>query len=229
MFSKKVLPALLCVGIGLAGSAQAQSVSYYLDQSNTANAPLIADGFANYLKVTIDNEGTAGYVNFTVDVQPALLSLAGSNFGIDKFAFNVTSGGILPPDCGGPGCVGWSNVPTGWTANTPPPTNQNDGFGKYDVEVSTTGSNRLTTLSFSILSNNTLNQFLDLSANPAAEGNAYFAAHVAGFSTSNTSGGTVTSAYFGATSLIPAVPVPAPLVLLASALIPLLRFAKRKK
>ncbi len=229
MLRKKIIPVLLCAGMGPVGVAQATAVSYYMDQSNVANAPAIADGTANFLQVTIDDEGAAGYINFTVSVLPALGSLAGSNFGIEKFSFNVTSAGVLPSDSGctpGPSCTDWL-LPAGWSANTPPPPNQNDGFGKFDVEVSDGGTARQTTLQFSFASTNTLAMLLDPSANPAAEGNAYFAAHVAGFSTTDTSNNIVTSAYFGATDLL-SVPVPAPLLLLGSALLSLIRFRKKQ-
>lgn len=215
MLSKKVLPALLCVGLGLAGGAHAQSVSYYMNQSNA-----LADG-VNYLQVTIDDEGTAGFINFTVDGLPALSNLAGSNFGIQEFAFNVVSGGVLPPDSAAQPNA-WT-LPTGWSSNTAPPPNQEDGFGRFDVGVSNGGSNRQPTLQFSFLSNEGLASFIDLSSNNAAQGNAYFAAHVAGFD----NGSGVTSAYFGSTTLT-AVPLPAPLVLLASALVPLLRLRRRE-
>lgn len=217
MLRKKVLPALLCVGLGSAGVAQANSVSYFMNQSNA-----LADG-VNYLQVTIDDEGTAGWVNFTVDVLPALSNLAVSNFGIQEFAFNVVSSGVLPPDSAAQPAT-WT-LPAGWSANTDPPPNQEDGFGRFDVGVSTGGSNRLSTLQFSFQSSNGLASFLDLSSNTAAQGNAYLAAHVAGFD----GPGSVSSGYFGATTLITAVPVPAPLVLLASALVPLFRLRKRQK
>ena len=225
MLRKSVMTALLCVGLGSTGGAQAASVSYYLNQSNVDAA--LADG-VNYLKVKIDND-VAGWVRFTVDVLSPLTSIAGSNFGIQDFGFNVKPGSALPPDSA-PNPSAWV-LPTGWASNTAPPPNAADGFGKFDVQPSTTGSNRPTSLQFSFQSTNALTSFLDLSndsgtSGNAIQGNSYFAAHVAGF---NAPGG-VTSGYFGATSLVPApVPVPAPLVLLASALVPLFRMRSRKK
>lgn len=216
MLGNKVLPALLCVGLGSAGGAHATSVSYYMNQSNVLN-----DG-VNYLQVTIDDEGIAGFVNFRVDVLPALSGLATSNFGIQEFGFNVISGGTAPADSAEQPSM-WV-LPLEWSGNTPPPTNQEDGFGQFDVAVKGSGTSRQTSLQFSFLSASSPTSFLDLSSNTAGQGNAYFAAHVAGFD----SLGTVSSGYFGATTLISAVPLPAPLVLLASALVPLFGLRKRR-
>lgn len=216
MFRKKALPALLCVGLASAGGAQAASVSYYMNQSNA-----LADG-VNYLKVTIDDEGTAGFINFSVEVLPALSGMASSNFGIQEFGFNVVSGGTLPPDSTAQPSA-WT-LPSGWTANAAPPINQEDGFGRFDIAVRSDGSDRLTSLDFSFASTEALSSFLDLSYGNAGQGNSYFAAHVSGFD----NGAGVTSAYFGALELVP-VPVPAPLVLLASALVPLIGLRRRRK
>lgn len=211
----KLLPALLCVGLGSAGGAHATSVSYYMNQSNALD-----DG-VNYMKVTIDDEGMAGFVNFRIDVLPALSGLATSNFGIQEFGFNMISGSTPPADSADQPSM-WV-LPSGWSGNTPPPTNQEDGFGQFDVAVKGSGSSRQASLQFSFLSTNSLTSFLDLSSNTAGQGNAYFAAHVAGFD----GPGTVSSGYFGATTLT-AVPLPVPLVLLASALVPLIGLRKRR-
>lgn len=211
---KAVLSALLCAGLGFASGANAASVSYWLDQSNA-----LADG-VNYLRVTIDDEGMAGFVNFTVEIQPALGSLAGTNFGIQEFGYNImTPPGVLPPDSStSPGS--WI-LPTGWSANAAPPTNAEDGFGQFDAAVTSSGSNRLTTLGFSLLSNNSLADFLELSSGNAGQGNVYFAAHVAGFDT----GTGTTSAYFGG---LTAVPLPAAFLLFGSGLLGLAGFYRRK-
>lgn len=47
--------------------------------------------------------------------------------GIQEFGFNVVSGGVLPPDPAAQPSA-WT-LPTGWSSNTAPPPNQEDGFG----------------------------------------------------------------------------------------------------
>lgn len=61
---------------------QAASVRYIMDQSN-----LLSDG-VDYLQVTIDDEGVAGNINFTVETLGALDSMAQEKYGLDLFAFN---------------------------------------------------------------------------------------------------------------------------------------------
>ncbi|MHB8534051.1 MAG: hypothetical protein ACYDBW_01230 [Sulfuricaulis sp.] len=72
--------SLLC--FFTASAAQAASVSYYLDQSN--NLPNGTD----YLKVSIDNEGASGAINFHIQALDPLTGLACDNSGILKFGFN---------------------------------------------------------------------------------------------------------------------------------------------
>ncbi|MEK7414913.1 MAG: VPLPA-CTERM sorting domain-containing protein, partial [Planctomycetota bacterium] len=66
----------------LAGPANAASVSYFLDQSNH-----LPDG-TNYLKVTIDDQGLAGVINFTLDQFDTLSDLSKCKLGIVRFGFN---------------------------------------------------------------------------------------------------------------------------------------------
>ncbi|MBC7982653.1 MAG: VPLPA-CTERM sorting domain-containing protein [Candidatus Obscuribacterales bacterium] len=190
-----------------AGGAQAASISYYLNQSN-ADA-VLPDG-TNYALVTI-NDDVANTLRFTVSLFAPLTSIAGSNFGIDSFAFNVIGANPLQ-DFGA--IAGQWTLPTGWIANVAPPPNQADGFGRFDAEANGSGGARVATLNFSI-HNTALNlySFAENSSNNAGQGNVFFSAHIAGFNAGNG----VTSAYFGGSTLVP-VPLPATLPFLLSAL-----------
>jgi hypothetical protein len=167
--------------------AHAMSVSYYLDQSND-----LADG-TNYLMVTISDSTTvSGQIDFKVETLAALNGIAGTNFGIQDFAFNVTLS-TLPPD------TALINLPTGWSGNVNPPLNAADGFGKFEFEVSNGGSNRLSVLTFSVdAAGDSIYSYYENSTGTAAQGNGPFAAHVAGFTPQSCTSGTCTSAWFGA-------------------------------
>ena len=191
----------------MAGSAHAASVSYFLDQSNLSPSPL-PDGI-NYLKVTI-SDGTGGNIDFKVETLAPLTSIATSGFGIDRFGFNTSqtltdSNFVLPTT--------WTNIGAGTM----------DGFGQFGFRVDTNGAaNRVSILNFSIkdIANYTVYDYVNLSTGTAGEGNAYFAAHVAGFSTNDPN---TTSGYFGGST---PVPLPAAAWLFGSGLIGL---ARRRK
>lgn len=210
---------VLCLMLGYGANAHAASVSYYLNQSNVDSAPLV-DGI-NYAKVTIDNN-TANKLTFNVTLLSPLTSIAGTNFGIQDFSFNVV-GSSLPSDSGT--VAGQWTLASGWSVNVAPPPNQADGFGRFDAQVSTTGSNRANpTLTFSL--NNTalnLSSFAEASTNGNGQGNVYFAAHVTGFNGPNA----VTGGYFGGSA--PVVPVPAAAWLFGSGLIGLTGLARTRK
>jgi len=95
-----------------------------------------------------------------------------------------------------------------------------DGFGKFDFIVQTTGSNRLSPLSFTVTglggatTADTLGYFAKYSVGNAGQGNQYFAAHLAGFTTSNP---IITSGYFAGSTLAP-VPEPGAFAMLLAAM-----------
>jgi hypothetical protein len=198
----------LCLA-GLAGlaaaPAQAAFVTYYLNQSNILPLP---DG-VDYATVKIDDLGTNNTLRFTVSLLAPLTSIAAANFGIQEFGFNV-AGTSMPLADAAASNAQWT-LPSSWSAAVTPPPNQLDGFGRFEVSVGTTGSARLSPLTFDLLNTGlSIGSFAENSTNTAGEGNRFFAAHVAGFSA-----GTDTSAYFGGSSLVPtAVPLPASLPLL---------------
>lgn len=200
--------AKLVLGVGLACSisANAASVSYYLDQSNIASYP---DG-TNYLQVTI-SDGAAGAIDFTVTtLVPALPSTAK----MDQFGFNPASSLTLSAAnvIGLP--IGWSLLGAG----------NMDGFGGFSVRPDTNGNTtRVSTLTFSIvgISGDTPTSYVNLSTGTAGQGNTFFAAHLAGL----TNDPNVTSGYFGGST---PVPVPAAAWLFGSGLVGLSGIARRK-
>jgi hypothetical protein len=246
--NKKICNALVGVAVGLAvsGAAVASSVSYYLDKSNTTS--LFPDN-TDYLQVTIDDLGLANdKIYFTVTPLAPLTSIAGSNFGIDKFAFN------------GP-TLAQSNIGlAGWSLSN----NKNVSiFGKFNNLLKGGGNSRSNPLTFSISAgNDTIASYAAVLSN----GSAFFAAHVAGFDIACSNGGSddekfnknirrshssfihhstshegdggncerSTSAYFGGSTsrLVPltsAVPVPAAAWLFASGLIGMVCVSRRSR
>ena len=200
--------------------ASALSVVYSLNQTNI-DAGAFLDN-TNYLEVTITST-VAGSASFSV--APVYAFTTQSNFGIQSFGFNYTGSNTLT-----------ISQPSGWSVNPPPPSNQ-DGFGGFDYVVETTGTGRLSPLTFTVsgltgaTAAATLGQFVKYSAPVAGQGNQYFAAHVTDFTTSLTdaNGVAITSGYFGGSDQI-STPVPEPetyAMLLAG--LGLVGFAARRK
>lgn len=213
----------------IAGPAQAASITYLLNQGNDPEGYL-PDG-QTYATVKIDNEGTPGYINFTVTLTPTLTSIADANFGIDRFMFNSTNVLTAANVVGLP--VGWA--PT-FDYNPGPPHLTGDGFGRFEIGLGMLP--RQSPLTFSIdIAGDSIGDYAVLSTN-SVEGNTYFALHVAGFLDQDpaapldpidgvglciddgqgnyTAGCNIlTSAWFGGTAV---VPVPAAVWLLGSAL-----------
>lgn len=193
----------LCVSSLLAVNANAASVTYLLNQSNADT--VLADG-VNYAQVTID-DSIANTLTFTVSTLPALSLLAGSNFGIQAFSFNVNGANPLA-DANGSNAQ-WT-LPSVWTAKVAPPNNQYDGFGQFEVSVEGSGTTRQSPLTFSLKNSGlTLNSFNEVSGGNAGQGNPYFAAHIAGFNV-GTGTNAVTSAYFGGSTLMDPLVAPLP-------------------
>ncbi len=190
-FTRLLAPvALACA---LAGPAQAASVSFNLDQSNA-----FADG-VNYLRVTIA-DGASGAIDFTVEALEPLLSIAGPNFGIQGFAFNVGDSSATNQNL--------TNLPAGWTSRS---DFRMASFGVFDIKVNGGGASRLSSFSFSIdgIDGDTPMDYLALSSRRATEGNQFFAAKVGGFLCPEGAKKCFTSGYFGGSLQDTAVPLPA--------------------
>lgn len=149
-----------------AGSVQAASISYLLDQSNT-----LPDG-TSYLQVTVA-DGEDGAIDFTVQVLGPLTEIAGDNFGMDSFAFNVVAGSYAEA-----GSI--SGLPEGWRARN---SKRMDGFGLFDIALKGRGNARLETLTFSLtdVEGDTPEDYAVLSTGSSRQGHQFFAAHVGGF------------------------------------------------
>lgn len=203
--SYRVIATLSLFAALSSAPAFGMTVSYYLDQSNINAAPY-ADG-QNYLMVTIADNGSN--IDFTVQTLAPLSSNAGTNFGIQSFGFN-TSQSISAANIVG--------LPSSWGFQA---TSNQDGFGNFIAVVDGTGGSRVDPLSFSItgISGDTPMDYVGFSSGTAGEGNVRFAAHVAGLSTS------VTSGYFGGSAPVPEADTYA--MLLAG--LGLIGFAARRK
>lgn len=207
----------------LALDVRAAAVGYMLNQTN--GHPGLSDG-VNYANVVID-DNTANTLTFTVTLLPPLTSIAGSNFGLQEFGFNVVGTHLLV-DAAATNSQ-WT-LPASWQANVAPPPNQMDGFGRFEVSVGSSGSARLSPLVFSLKNTSlSLASFAELSSNTAAQGNVFFAAHIAGF----TAPGALTSAYFGGSlGFDPAsaiVPLPAAVWMLGMGLTALAGVARHRR
>jgi hypothetical protein len=196
--------------LALVGShASAATTSYYLDQSNA-----LADGI-NYAQVTI-SDGLDGDIDFSVQVLSGAFSVSGTNFGMQSFSFNYDNSlSVLASNI--------SDIdPASWIISQD--ANAGGGFGKFEFQLDGTGSMRTELLTFSIsgVTGDTVFDYATGSTlNPSS--GEFFAAHIAGFDTTNG----VTSAQFAGST--PAVPVPAAAWLFGSGLLGLAGIARRRK
>lgn len=188
----------------MAGSANAASMSYFLDQSGD-----LADG-VNYAKVTISDGAVAGDIDFTVEVfADKFPTPLGDPFGMQTFSFNYDSALDLPA-----GNISSNNIidinPDSW--NIVENKNAGSGFGKFEFQAQGDGSSRTEILTFTIsgvVGDTIASYALGLDGGDGE----FFAAHIAGYDdgiSGNTSG------HFAGST---AVPIPAAAWLFGSGLL----------
>jgi len=181
---------LTAAGIGLAlmaspALANMTTLTTTLNQSNT-----FADG-VDYGSVKVEADDSTGFVKFTVDATTAPYSSIGSNFGFQAFGFNTTPSTLAS---------GLTIVtqPTGWSFNATGGTL--DGFGFYLINEDGTGSTRQDPLVFTVKTASNADavasNFFALSTGIAAQGNAHYAAHLAGFGDTTGLDGSPYSSHF---------------------------------
>lgn len=204
----------IAAGLLYGAVAQGASVSYIMDQSN-----VMPDG-TPYLQVTIADSGDD--ITFTVQTLSALTSIAGDNYGIQKFGFN---GGSLSAS----NIVFTGSAAGNWSYST----NTTSDMAEFGIFLNLTnadkGNLRVDPLTFTItgVTGDTLSTY--------TVGNAkdnFFAAHVGGFDTSKSPDG-IDSGFFSgnADGLVPpqSVPVPAAAWLFGSGLVGLIGVARRER
>ena len=184
------------VGFMLVVSAtcsNAAIVSYDLNQSSD-----LPDG-RPYLRVTIDDQGAAGKINFHVSVLGSLLQFADRNFGIDEFGFNSAFALSSSKITGQP-----KNWKFGGSETV-------DGFGRFDASVEAKNSQaRVQSLAFSItgIRMDDITSYLEPSSGYARGGNFFFFAHVAGIE--GPTFGCSDTAYFAGSKFDAPHPTPLP-------------------
>jgi len=194
IFAKLSLAFVASLAISMPVSAS--SLAVYLDQ---VNVDLGFPEGTNYLKVTI-SDGVDGNIDFTVETSDSLRDQAGSNYGIQSFSFNFGDSGAN---------AGNLLLPDGWGINGSGDKSPNASiYGKFDVQLTGTGSSRQDPLQFSIVgvADDTPEDYIQ----KFSSRDTLFAAHVAGFdssldSLSVTMSG-ATSAQFGGSSVVPLPP-----------------------
>jgi hypothetical protein len=195
----------------MAGSANAASMSYFLDQSSD-----LVNG-VNYAKVTI-SDGVDGDIDFTVEVfVDAFPTPLGDPFGMQTFSFNYDSALDLPE-----GNISSANIvdinPDSWRIFE----NKNaNGFGKFEFQAQGDGSSRTEILTFTI-SGVVGDTIASYAVGKDGGDGEFFAAHIAGYD-DGVSGNP--SGYFSGST---AVPIPAAAWLFGSGLLMLGGLKRRK-
>jgi hypothetical protein len=204
---KTILGSILVFTLLLASRAEAATVQYMLDQSNTLEDDV------DYLLVTI-SDNQPGQLDFIVETQSVLSDIAGGNFGIASFGFNLDSAIDLSSDD--------FLLPDKWKVQFDKGMSE---AGKFDVRLLGTGQARQDPLQFSVLG---------LGLEDIIPG---FASHVAGFEVGccgidgrhHGFGKGISSAFFYGDTLVTAVPVPAAFWLFGSGMLLLGRIATRRR
>lgn len=240
--SRSWIIALAVVGLGLAAQparAGYETATYAFTESNVLSDLTFPSNYGTVKLESFDGLGTgggglsAGQIRITVDVNTSYYTSIGSNFGIDKFAFNFANLNLTTP-----GNI--ATVPSGWdfTIN---PNGSFGGFANFDAETAGQGNDRRDPLVILISNQNTAALIENVAFLSEAVGNnvkkqneaqqlAFFAAHVAGFGETDGQ----TSQYIGVTNpnslILQSAPAPAGLILLVSVapLLAIRRIFRRK-
>ena len=194
-----------------ATQANADTISFYLDQSND-----LLDG-VNYAQVTIsDSMEINGDIDFLVELLEPAFAVSGSNFGMQNFSFNFDQSLTFDK----------SNIIDVSSSEWKISQNKNSGggFGKYDIQLFGTGKSRAETLSFSIsdVDGDTIYSYA-MGSMLKPDADEFFATHIAGFDYVDG----ISSAKFG--GALQVVAVPASVWLFGSGLLGLVGVARRKK
>jgi hypothetical protein len=204
---KTILGSILVFSLLLVSRAEAATVQYMLDQSNTLEDDI------DYLLVTI-SDNQPGQLDFMVEAQYALSDMAGGNFGIASFGFNLDSAIDLSSDD--------FLLPEKWKVQF------NKGMseaGKFDVRLLGTGQARQDPLQFSVLGLELENIIPGFASHVAGFEMDYFGieGHHHGFRKE------ISSAFFYGDRQVTAVPVPAAFWLFGSGVLLLGRVATRRR
>jgi hypothetical protein len=168
-----------------AAPSQAATVTYTLDQSN-----VLPDGVP-YVGVIIQDDVLGGdqAIKFTVGTVIGAFT-PGSNFGIQRFGFNVGADDIHLSSA-------QFVLPDAWRVDVRAPS-QISTFGRFEVFTSGLGNSRENPLIFWItgVNGDTPSDYVALSTTRSGQETEFFAAHVAGFVYSQ-NGIVASSAFFG--------------------------------
>jgi hypothetical protein len=184
--------ALLACVVGVSAPLGALTV----DLTST-NTPSLGSGV--FATVTVTGNAGARSVMFSVDANTAILT-PGSNFGIDKFAFNFDSSVV--------GTIRSSDfiLPSGWQVRIDPDNNFSI-YGQFDLSVSGPGNKRKDPLQFTIkrLRSGLTNDAIENAFYQENSDGYHFAAHIGGF---RIDGVNATSAWFSDGGTPPPPPPP---------------------